>query len=309
MQPGTSVSFQALGTTAVVAVTEPAELERARGAVEHVIDAFDRACSRFRADSEVHVLSDGSAIRVSELLFDAVAAALRAARLTDGDVDPTVGEALVALGYDRDFSEVAAGVAVAAPIRIAAVPGWQVVIVDERERTVRVPRGVELDLGATAKALAADRAAEAAYEGTRAGVLVSLGGDLAVAGPIPKAGWRVRVTDDHRAGVDAPGQWIAVRSGGLATSSTAVRRWETGSGMVHHLIDPRSGRPVDGCWRTVSVCAGSCLDANIASTAAIVRGSSAVEWLQSLRLPSRLVSVDGGVRHVAGWPSEGDDLA
>jgi thiamine biosynthesis lipoprotein len=79
--------------------------------------------------------------------------------------------------------------------------------------------------------------------------------------------------------------------------------------MVHHLIDPRSGRPVDGWWRTVSVCAGSCLDANIASTAAIVRGSSAVEWLQSLRLPSRLVSVDGGVRHVAGWPSEGDDLA
>jgi thiamine biosynthesis lipoprotein len=246
---------------------------------------------------------------VSDLLFDAVTAALRAARLTDGDVDPTVGEALVALGYDRDFSEVASGVALAAPVQIASVPGWQVVIVDERERTVRVPRGVELDLGATAKALAADHAAEAARQATRAGVLVSLGGDLAVAGPVPEDGWRVRVTDDHRAGVDAPGQWIAVRSGGLATSSTAVRRWETDSGIVHHLIDPRSGKPVDGCWRTVSVCAGSCLDANIASTAAIVRGERAVEWLQSLGLPSRLVSVDGGVRHIAGWPSAGDDLA
>jgi thiamine biosynthesis lipoprotein len=309
MQPGTSVSFQALGTTAVVAVTEPAELDRARGAVEQVIEAFDRACSRFRADSEVHRLSDGSADRVSDLLFDAVTAALRAPRRTDGGVDPTVGVAHVALGYDRDFSEVASGVALAAPVQIASVPGWQVVIVDERERTVRVPRGVELDLGATAKALAADHAAEAARQATRAGVLVSLGGDLAVAGPVPEDGWRVRVTDDHRAGVDAPGQWIAVRSGGLATSSTAVRRWETDSGIVHHLIDPRSGKPVDGCWRTVSVCAGSCLDANIVSTAAIVRGERAVEWLQSLGLPSRLVSVDGGVRHIAGWPSAGDDLA
>jgi thiamine biosynthesis lipoprotein len=66
---------------------------------------------------------------------------------------------------------------------------------------------------------------------------------------------------------------------------------------------------VDGCWRTVSVCAASCLDANIASTAAIVRGERALEWLAALGLPSRLVAVDGMVRHIAGWPAEGDDLA
>jgi thiamine biosynthesis lipoprotein len=136
-------------------------------------------------------------------------------------------------------------------------------------------------------------------------VLVSLGGDIAIAGAPPDDGWRVRVTDDHRAGVAAPGQWITLRSGGLASSSTTARRW----GAFHHLLDPGTGLPTAGAWRTASVTAGSCLDANIASTAAIVRGTRAVQWLESLGLPSRLVGEDGSVRHLAGWPSEGDDLS
>jgi thiamine biosynthesis lipoprotein len=140
-------------------------------------------------------------------------------------------------------------------------------------------------------------------------VLVSFGGDIAVAGPSPSGGWRVRVTDDHRADVDAPGQWITLESGGLATSSTTVRKWSTDSGVAHHLVDPATGRPATSIWRTVSVAAGSCLDANIASTASIIRGERAVSWLESLRLPSRLVTIDGVARHVAGWPDEGDDLA
>lgn len=114
------------------------------------------------------------------------------------------------------------------------------------------------------------------------------------------------MTDDHRAGVDAPGQWVTIRSGGLATSSTAARRWRFDG--VHHLLDPSTGRPAAGGWRTVSVAAATCLDANIASTAAVVRGERAPGWLQSLRLPSRLVSDDGMALHVADRPSGGDDL-
>jgi thiamine biosynthesis lipoprotein len=175
--------------------------------------------------------------------------------------------------------------------------------------TVRVSRGVTLDLGATAKALAADRAAASAREATGAGVLVSVGGDIATAGGAPAGGWRIRVTDDHRAEDTAPGQSITLWGGGLATSSTTTRRWRTESGAAHHLVDPATGRPADGPWRTVSVTAATCLDANIASTAAIIRGERAAQWLESLGLPSRLVSVEGGVRHLAGWPSDGDDLA
>jgi FAD:protein FMN transferase len=309
--PGNSpelTRLEAFGTVAVVAASDPVRLDAAVAAVTRVVDEFDRACSRFRPDSELSMLNDraGEFVAVGPVLLEAVSAALRAARLTAGDVDPTVGGALIALGYDRTFSELSSGTARSRPL--AAVPGWRTVQVDHSASTIRVTPGVSLDLGATAKALAADHAAAAALEAAGCGVLVSFGGDLAVLGPAPEDGWRVRVTDDHRAGVDAPGQWITLWGGGLATSSVAVRRWETDSGVAHHLVDPSTGGSVDSVWRTVSVCAASCLDANIASTASIVRGSRAVGWLEGLGLPSRLVRVDGTACHVAGWPVAGDDL-
>lgn len=303
--------LEAFGSVAVVGVADAPALSRAIAVVERTVAEFDQACSRFRADSELSTLnaSSGASVRVGPVLLEAVTAALRAAQLTDGAVDPTVGRAIVALGYDRDFAELErSGPTPGALPAIAAIPGWRTVVVNEDAGTVRVAPGVMLDLGATAKALAADRAAARAYDAAGCGVLVSFGGDMAIAGPSPPDGWRIRVTDDHRADVEAPGQWISLRSGGLATSSTFVRRWRTGSQVAHHLVDPATGRSADSVWRTVSVAAASCLDANIASTAAIIRGEPAQEWLESLALPSRLVHVDGTVRHVAGWPSEEDDL-
>jgi thiamine biosynthesis lipoprotein len=141
-------------------------------------------------------------------------------------------------------------------------------------------------------------------------VLVALGGDMAFAGEPPaEGGWRIRVTDDHRFDVTAPGQWITLRDGGLATSSVTTRSWRSDRGAtVHHLVDPATGRSATGSWRTASVAAASCLDANTASTAAIVRGERAVDWLSELMLPSRLVDTRGHARHLAGWPAEGDDL-
>ncbi len=294
-----------------MAVTDSVALEGAREAVEEIVDAFDHACSRFRADSELCVLNEaaGTTVSVSSLLLDAVSAAIRAAQLTDGDVDPTVGEALIALGYDRDFAQVGAPGRAVAPVRVASVPGWRTVEVDHDAGTVRMARGVRLDLGATAKALCSDRAAAAASQTVGCGVLVSLGGDIATSGQVPGDGWRVRVTDDHRDDGSAPGQSITLHSGGLATSSITVRRWQTGSGPAHHLIDPATGRSATSFWRTVSVTAASCLDANIASTASIIRGERALPWLESMRLPSRLVGADGLVRYVGGWPPEGDDLS
>jgi thiamine biosynthesis lipoprotein len=302
------IRLEAFGTVAVVAASDPARVDAAVAAVTGVVDDFDRACSRFRPDSELSQLnaSAGDVVRVGPVLLEAVSAALRAARLTAGDVDPTVGGALISLGYDRTFSSIGDAVVPSGPL--AAVPGWRTVQVDPSASTIRVSPGVSLDLGATAKALAADHAAAAALEAAGCGVLVSFGGDLAMVGEAPDGGWRVRVTDDHRAGVEAPGQWITLWGGGLATSSSFVRRWRTDAGVAHHLIDPATGGSVDSVWRTASVCAASCLDANIASTAAIVRGSRAVEWLEGLGLPSRLVGVDGTACHVAGWPVAGDDL-
>jgi thiamine biosynthesis lipoprotein len=307
-----SASFPALGSTATVLVSEGDRLPAAVRAVQRVVEAFDLACSRFREDSELSAINRaaGRSIRVSPLMLEATLAGLRAASLTDGDVDPTLGSELVALGYDRDFELGLDGRGSPGRTRsFASVPGWRTIRVDAKAATVGVGHRVSLDLGATAKALACDHAARQAHETAGCAVLVNLGGDLATAGPAPEDGWRVRVTDDHRSGFDAPGQWITIFSGGLATSSTAVRRWHGAYGeTVHHLLDPTTGCPAGGGWRTVSVTAATCLDANIASTAAIVRGRRAAPWLESVGLPSRLVSDDGFVLHVAGWPAEGDDL-
>jgi thiamine biosynthesis lipoprotein len=296
--------FRAMGTGAVVLTTDASRLERARAAVEEEVAAIDAACSRFRDDSELTAVNRGAGrpVHAGPLLLEAIETALRAARLTDGDVDPTVGEAIRVLGYDRDFASVAStGRAV---VRVAAVPGWQEVELDRRRQLVRIPAGVSLDLGATAKGLAADRAARRAAGVPGCGVLVSLGGDIAVAGDPPAGGWSVRVADWHAAGPEAGGETVLVSSGGLATSGTTVRRWSRGDEELHHVVDPATGRSAEVVWRTVSVAAATCVDANIAATAAIVRGDRSPAWLESLRLPARLVRPDGTVVRVGGWPSE-----
>jgi thiamine biosynthesis lipoprotein len=207
------------------------------------------------------------------------------------------------IGYDRDFSEVAAHDAGPLTVRVRAVPGWQRIHLDARRNTVRVEPGVELDLGATAKAWCADRAARAAAARTGVGVVVGLGGDLSCAGTAPVGGWRVRVTNDHRAPVDAPdGQTVVIESGGLASSGTSVRRWARGGRALHHILDPNTGMPAVDHWRTVTVAATTCADANIASTASVILGAAAPEWLAERGLNARLVAHDGRVTTTGAWP-------
>ncbi len=342
--------WQALGTSVELLVSDDdaqavSALARARAILERQLDEVDRACSRFREDSELMRVNirAGRTIRVDSLLIEAVEVALRAAELTDGDVDPTVGAALVIAGYDRDIQLLdrisqATGVspatgdaltgvcprpvtaprtcppsAIAPSIRATLLSGWRTVELDRERSTLRIPRGVKLDLGATAKAWAADRAAGAIYEAVGCGVLVSLGGDISTAGPAPgeglpgqkaQTGWRIHVADDHRGGPNAPGQTISIAGGGLATSSTTVRRWRHREQTMHHIIDPASGAPAEEVWRTVSVAASDCADANIAATAAIVRGTRAPGWLAGLGLPARLVGRDGEVLTLGAWPAE-----
>ncbi len=303
-----SDTFGVFGTTATLLVSEPRRLAEARAIADTELAAVDRACSRFRADSELSMLngSGGAVAGVSELFARLLDAALRAARLTGGDVDPTCGQALAGIGYDRDFAVLqAAGARPPLPGAAAGrVPGWRCVHLDSGRRLAQLTNGAQLDLGATAKAWAADHCAGLIAAKTGCGVLVSLGGDIAVAGPPPAGGWRVRVTDDHAAGPDAPGQTVEIRSGGLATSSTTVRAWAVGGERMHHIVNPATGLPAVSCWRTVSVAAGSCVDANTASTAAIIRSEAALPWLQGAGLPARLVRADGSVKTTAGWPSD-----
>jgi thiamine biosynthesis lipoprotein len=217
-------------------------------------------------------------------------------------VDPTVGSAVKLAGYNSDFAAVPAD-GVAIDLVVSRVPGWQAIVFDEATRTVRLPPGVDLDLGATAKAMTSDLAAAAGLSAvTRGGVLVSLGGDISVAGDPPAEGWLIQASEDSNAPIEHGEETISLRSGGIATSSTTVRRWTRGGVALHHIIDPATGLPSDGPWRTATVVAGTCVDANIASTAAIVMGDAAVKWLEVAGLPARLVDRAGRVHRLAGWP-------
>jgi len=271
-----TASWEAIGTTALVRVADQRHLELARRILQEELAEIDQAASSFRSDSELSSVlkSDGRPVLVSDALHRAVLAALTAASLTDGLVDPTLGHH----------------------------PGWRGV--ELTDSMIRVPTGAPLDLGATGKALAADRAAAAISSATGgAGVLVSLGGDIATAGQPPAGGWLIHVTDDHRSDHTAFGQTVVIHDGALATSGTTVRRGPNG----HHIIDPRTGSSAETPWRTVSVTAATCVDANTASTASIVLGTQAPRWLAERGLAARLVDNLGTVTTVGGWPAESQD--
>jgi thiamine biosynthesis lipoprotein len=271
--------WRALGCEVHVVTRDLTAQAAAGRVVARHLAALDATCSRFR-DSELTRLRPGRQ-RVSPLLGSLIRVALDAAERTDGLVDPTLGRSLCALGYDRTFDQVDDG-----PVGNTAPGRWQEVVLDDD--LLELP-DIQLDLGATAKAWAADRAA--AEVATRYGdAVVSLGGDLAAHGA-----WPVAVGDPGD-----PVQVVEV-AGGLATSSTTRRTWERGGRRHHHVLDPRTGRSAGTSWRTVSVAADSCVDANVASTASVVLGAGAPAWLATT--PARLVSFDGTVVTTGGWPT------
>jgi len=294
-----AVDFQTWSCAIRLVVTDSRQLDRGKALLDHELAAMDQACSRFRSDSELSVVQRNGARQttIGPLLTEAIRLALRAARLTDGDLDPTVGQAMSMIGYDRDFAAITSS-GTHARLVVRPVPGWRCVRLDGNR--LSLPVGVQLDLGATAKALTADRAARRLAKALDCGVLVSVGGDIAVGGPPPAKGWPILVQDTP----EDPGPTTTVRitDGGLATSSTTARQWVRGDQVLHHILDPRTGTPASTRWRAVSVAAATCADANIAATTAIIRDAASPGWLGRQSLPARLVDRRGVVTTVAGWP-------
>jgi len=295
-------SFRALGTTATVVVPDSSNADLAQHVLREEVEAIDRACSRFRPDSELAHLHAhaGRTVKVSSLLFEALEVAYSVAERTQGAVDPTVGQAMRALGYDRDFEQIEAR-----PLNMADLgpaPGFRHLHLDRKRRAARVPKGVRLDLGSSGKAFLADRAAAHIVDVLGSGVLVSIGGDVAVAGQPPPGGWAIGIAVDSSAQAEGVDQVVAIQRGGLASSSTEVRAWQMGCDRVHHIVDPASGSSAAPYWRLVSAAGASCVDANALSTAAMVWGGQAVERLRPFGQAVRLQRQDGEVFTLGGWP-------
>lgn len=301
MKTATSRDWELWSTDCRLVVTEPAQLAAASDLVDAELSRIEQACSRFRLDSELMTLvrdEDGAA-DLSPLLAELVGAALLAARESDGAVDPTLGAVLAGLGYDRDIRELRTGTTGRPVVVLRQHVGWRSLRLDGRR--LEMPRGTQLDLGASAKAVAADRCARLVHDELGTGVLVSLGGDIATAGPTPAGGWQVTVQDLPE---DLPQQITLHDGAAVATSSTARRTWSQDGHPRHHVVDPATRLPATGPWRSVTVVAPTCLRANTATTAALVKGDAALAWLRSTGLPARLVSHDGALVTLGGWPRE-----
>ena len=294
--------WRVFGTGARLVVTDPACLTTAREAVDLELAAIDVAASRFRTDSEICAVNraQGRPVAVSALFVDLLVVGLAAGESTGGVVDPTAGAVLSYRGNTRRLPA-GAQVGPALPFTVRRQAHWRLVEVDAAAGTVRVPAGVHLDLGATAKAYASDRAASAAYEATGCGVLVSLGGDIRVMGPAPSPGWSIAVAEDSATALEPARLVVSVSAGGLATAG-ASHQWRRSGQAVHHFLDPVTTQPAAGPWRTISVAGISCLEAKLAATAAVLLSKRATGFLAERGLPARLVAKSGAVSVVGGWP-------
>lgn len=297
----TVATFRAIGTTVYVGVRDADELRLARRLAAEILVDVDEVCSRFRADSDLSRVnaSPGSWVEVDPLLSAAVDIAIGAARQTGGLVHPLLGRPLVQLGYDRDFDELVE-VEHEAPVETPGIDAWCEIARDGSGR-LRIPPGTALDLGATGKAWAADLIATAYEQNLCGSAVISVGGDLRIASP-DGTPWLVAVSE--RPGDE--GTLVALDSGGMATSTTQVRRWTRAGTRRHHVIDPRTGLPAAERWRTVTATGTTCTAANTASTAAIVLGEAAPDWLASRSVTARLVAHDGSVHRVGAWPAVTD---
>jgi FAD:protein FMN transferase len=301
-------SLRAIGTTATVAVTDRSVASEALDLLAEDLMCLDMACSRFHTDSELRLVeaaSRGTQIPISPLLFAVLEAACAIAIQTAGIVDPTIGNALNELGYDRDFDEIVE-LRIHQEVEPQPAPGWWQIRLDHEQHSVAITEGVHIDVGATAKAFAADRAAARISTALGCGVLVNLGGDVSLSGRPPCDGWAVGIGTHSTTPLDEVDLVLAIYSGGVATSGTTARTWIREGRRMHHIVDPWTGLPAEPVWSVVTTLAPTCTEANAWSTAAVVWGNDAVGNLAARGVPARLVRADGEVVEIGGWPTATD---
>ncbi|MTA97369.1 MAG: FAD:protein FMN transferase [Actinobacteria bacterium] len=269
-------------------------LDEASAIVRSVMLDVEMAASRFREDSEVIGLMSGQPREGSPALIAMITAAVEAAEATNGLLDPTLGRIMRAWGYS---AEVPQQVVPQPSIVLDRASTWKDIHIDNN--VVSVPQGVLIDLGATAKAWASDRASQRIWQELNVPCVIGIGGDLAIAGP---ADFRT-IVEVAESPTDVAVA-VLVGPGGLATSSTVRRTWKVQSATAHHIIDPRTQAPAVGMWRTATVMAATCVAANHAATAAIVMGEPARRWLASLQLPARLIAQTDEVTYTGDWPQD-----
>lgn len=295
------MNFEIWGLTGSLNTEHDSQMAFAQDRLWQRINAFDAACNRFRSDSEISRLNaqGGGVVAISETLEVALEAAILAGRATEGLCDPTILPALLALGYDRDYDDLATATDLHASAPVLPL-GLSAIHLDREHHTVELDAQCQLDLGSSAKALIADLVADDVAP--TGGVVVEFGGDVAVRGRGPQGPWVIGVSDSLVLTGKEPR--ISLAHGGIATSSIATRTWRVDGELVNHIIDPRTGTFAQSVYATVSITAASCVLANAFATASLLWGEDAGYHIAQAGWSGRLVRHDGTVEFVGGWPAQ-----
>ncbi len=292
-------SFRAMGCTVEVQLQTEADGHVLLAALPAQFDALEDQLSRFRPHSELMQLNAraGEWVAVSRELFENIANAKQAARLTDGLYNPLVLPAMIANGYDRSFELIGSAVTT----HQADIGDWHDIGLRRAAREVFVPAGTAVDLGGIAKGWTAGLIADQLAE--FGACSLSIGGDIAVRGaPAGQAGWSVAIADPVNGGTL---EAFALRDTHVVTSGTDYRRWQTSDGQDrHHIIDPRTGRPAESDVVSVSIIHPDAPTAEAYAKAVLMLGSQAgLAWLnQQWGAAGIVICGDGAVLATSNWP-------
>ena len=276
----------------------------AADAVEAFLRRYDETLSRFRPDSELSKLNADprEVVPASPLLRSALLAALEAAELTGGLVDPALLDGIEAAGYRASWEPrrrigLRAALGEAPATRRAARPDprfrWRLIVVDDATGTVRRPPGLRIDTGGTGLGHAADLAADLLDGYTH--WMVDCGGDLRIGGDARA----VRPVDVPDPFSGLPGERLQLATGAAATSSLRERVWRGPTGeIVHHLLDPSIGRPVFTGLVSVTALAPRAVRAEALAKAALLSGPQAAAGV--LARHGGIAIDDAGVEHRFG---------
>jgi thiamine biosynthesis lipoprotein len=288
-----SIEFRAMNTSVMLAA-------EGEGAVEGMyvaktfIDKCEQRFSRFLPVSELSELnrSAGDWLQVSDDLMDMLQLSTKYYTETNGIFDPSILADLKQIGYDRSMDEIRAGSVsfpAHAPNRISR-PAFDEISFDLAENTVRLPRGMEIDLGGIAKGWIVEKAAQLLHQYAEV-CGVSAGGDILFIGhPLDGMDWDVYLEDPR-----SPTEMLAqlhIPSGAVATSSIMKRTWSQGEKVHHHLIDPRTGDSAKTDWLSVTVISPSVVEAEVYTKAILIGGEQELSNLLNAKQELTFITVD-----------------
>src|SRR5262245_59116961 len=295
------LEFRVMGTDAHVIVVGPDARHARHGALSarDRLHELEARWSRFVPDSEVSRLNaaSGAPVVVSSDTLGLVERAVEGWRRTHGSFDPTVLDALVAQGYDRDFAAI--DHTTSAPADPRPAPGCADLVVDRVVGAVRLPRGVHFDPGGIGKGLAADLVAAELMTHEIDGVCVNLGGDLRVEGQSPDGhGW---IVDLEHPLTGRSMTHVRLRTGAVASTWRTRRVWGPPPARRHHLIDPRTGAPAMSGLAGTTVLAGRAWWAEVLAKVAFLEGVARGGELLAAHQASGYLVADDGTVHTAGF--------